>query len=170
MKMFSALAPVIWFVASTAAQSTTSASNITYTGPPVFTTTTTIVSNASHAQAPYPSPTGDTCGGWTLIDGVCCPQYCTNDNRSSGCSDDPNCNCGSPPSSMCKSGTMYGEDTSVTPDEPWHYSVRYYKTTYNLKTDHLRSEINTFRSHFRRGLWIWVVWSLHKRKQRLVMD
>lgn len=113
-------ATIFGWAAIVAGQSTSSSDS--YTGLLAFTTTTVIASNASHTQATYPIPTGDTCGSWNLTDGICCPTYCTNDDTSTDCSG-ANCTCGSPPSSDCMSGTMYGEERAITTNEDWHYSV-----------------------------------------------
>ena len=91
-------------------------------GSSIYTTSTTISANPAHTQAPYPATNASSCGGWTLVDNVCAPSYCTNNNESESCSG--GCPCGTPPSADCKSGTMYPEVHAVSDDEPWHYSVR----------------------------------------------
>ncbi|ORY08918.1 Non-catalytic module family expansin [Clohesyomyces aquaticus] len=93
----------------------------TPTGPVAYTTTIP-VSTTSHAQSPYPTPTGsgNGCGSWQMTEGVCCPSYSKNDNRSESCSGSGDCI--TPPAAMCKSGNMYPEVHSVSTDEKWHYS------------------------------------------------
>ncbi|KAF2269510.1 putative swollenin [Lojkania enalia] len=94
----------------------------TPTGPTAYTMTVP-VSTTSHAQSPYPTPTGPNsgCGSWQMTEGVCCPLYDKNDNRSESCSSSES-NCVTPPAAVCKSGTMYPEVHSVSSNEPWHYS------------------------------------------------
>ena len=69
-------------------------------------TTSTSIPTLSVAQPAYPSVAASSCGAWTLVDNVCCPSYCLSDNESESCTSGCTGGCGSPPSSMCKSGTM----------------------------------------------------------------
>ncbi|KAH2471154.1 hypothetical protein KXV61_003042, partial [Aspergillus fumigatus] len=73
-------------------------------------------------QNPYPPANASSCGSWALVDNVCCPYYCLSDNESESCTSSCTGGCGSPDSSMCKSGTMWGEQHTVTSNEDWHYS------------------------------------------------
>lgn len=105
---------------SSSAATSTSA----YTGPSEYTTTETSTV-ASHSQSAYPSVDASTCGSWTLVDNVCCPLYCSNQNESSSCDSTCTGECVTPSSADCKSGTMWGETLHVTDDEDWHYSVSF---------------------------------------------
>lgn len=86
-------------------------------------TTTTAFTVASHAQSAYPAATAGSCGDWTLVDNVCCPLYCSNNNESSSCDSSCTGECVTPSSADCKSGTMWGETFHVNDTEEWHYSV-----------------------------------------------
>ncbi len=111
------------FKSSGATVSTAAAS---WSGATVYTTTSSLLTGsatAKNTQAAYPAATSGACGSWTLVENVCCPSYCGNDDTSSSCSGLASCNCTTPPAEMCKSGTMYPEKLSVSPDEAWHYSV-----------------------------------------------
>jgi hypothetical protein len=111
------------FKSSGATVSTAAAS---FSGATVYTTTSSLLTGSATAkktQAAYPAATSGACGSWTLVENVCCPSYCGNDDTSSSCSGLASCNCTTPPADMCKSGTMYPEKLSVSPHEDWHYSV-----------------------------------------------
>jgi len=98
---------------------------VTFVGPILYTTSlATSPASTTHTQAAYPTPSSASCGSWTLSENVCCPSYCSNDNRSESCSTSGTCDCVTVPAAMCKSGTMYPEVHLVTNDEDWHYSVR----------------------------------------------
>ncbi|EPS27159.1 putative swollenin [Penicillium oxalicum 114-2] len=85
-------------------------------------TTSTSFPAATATQPAYPSADPSSCGAWTLVDNVCCPEYCLSNNKSESCTSSCSGGCGTPPSSMCKSGTMWGEQLEVGTDEDWHYS------------------------------------------------
>ncbi|KAH1917958.1 hypothetical protein KXW47_000882 [Aspergillus fumigatus] len=85
-------------------------------------TTTTVLPSPTATQNPYPPANASSCGSWALVDNVCCPYYCLSDNESESCTSSCTGGCGSPDSSMCKSGTMWGEQHTVTSNEDWHYS------------------------------------------------
>jgi hypothetical protein len=77
-------------------------------------------------RQPAARPAGDpaSCGSWALTDGVCCAQYCRNDNTSESCAA-----CGGPGSAECQvvnskacTSGQWPEVHSVGSDEPWHYS------------------------------------------------
>ncbi|GAM40115.2 swollenin Swo [Talaromyces pinophilus] len=85
-------------------------------------TSTTSLGTATATQVPYPAANTSACGAWALVDNVCCPYYCTSNNESESCTSSCSGGCSSPDSSMCKSGTMWGEQTTVGSDETWHYS------------------------------------------------
>ncbi|KAJ9131343.1 Expansin module family protein [Pleurostoma richardsiae] len=108
---------------SPAGSSSTLATSITatYSGPSTYTTTDT-ATVAAHTQLPYPSADPSSCGAWTMVDGVCCPTYCSTDNKSESCSSSCTGACTQPPSADCKSGTMWGEQHHVTENETWWYS------------------------------------------------
>lgn len=115
---------------STASSGTTSvptSSTAIITGATIYTTTSTFVSNATHSQSAYPAATSGACGSWTLVDNVCCPSYCASVNTSESCAvtglTAAQCNCITPPSADCKSGSMYPEVHAVGANEAWHYSV-----------------------------------------------
>ena len=76
-------------------------------------------------QAPYPDADPSDCGeSWTLVDNVCCAQYCVDDDRSESCSEcggNDSDSCVSVDAKACKSG-KWPEVHAVTDDEPWHYS------------------------------------------------
>lgn len=79
---------------------------------------------ALHSQSAYPSVNDSTCGSWTLVENVCCPLYCSNQNESSTCDSTCTGECVTPPAADCMSGTMWGETFHVNDTEDWHYSVR----------------------------------------------
>lgn len=78
-------------------------------------------------RKPAARPAGDpaSCGAsWALTDGVCCAQYCSNDDRSESCA-----SCGGPGSAQCQvvnskacTSGQWPEVHSVGNSEPWHYS------------------------------------------------
>ncbi|OUM64732.1 hypothetical protein PIROE2DRAFT_69191 [Piromyces sp. E2] len=54
--------------------------------------------NKDRKQSPYPAVSEkDGCGSWTLIDNVCCAEYCDNQDSTQGCS-----TCGGHGSAHCK--------------------------------------------------------------------
>lgn len=88
---------------------------------------------ATRTQAPYPPAKASDCGGWALVDNVCCAQYCSNDNKSEDCS---SCGgvgseqCTAVSSKACISG-QWPQVESVGDNEPWHYSrSTHYGLTY----------------------------------------
>ena len=77
-------------------------------------------------REPAARPPGDpaSCGSWALTEGVCCAQYCSNDDKSESCS-----GCGGPGSAQCQvvnakgcTSGQWPEVHSVGDSEPWHYS------------------------------------------------
>ncbi|PSR92270.1 expansin module family protein [Coniella lustricola] len=107
---------------SSGATTTAATSVSSYTGPADYTTTDATATVASHAQSAYPSVDASSCGDWTLVDNVCCPLYCSNQNESSSCDSTCTGECITPPSEDCMSGTMWGETFHVNSSEEWHYS------------------------------------------------
>lgn len=69
-------------------------------------TTSTSYPSATATQPAYPAANASSCGAWELVDNVCCPNYCLSNNESESCTSSCSGGCGTPPSSMCKSGTM----------------------------------------------------------------
>jgi hypothetical protein len=78
------------------------------------------------ARQPAARPTGSQtdCGNWALTEGVCCAQYCSNDNKSESCD-----KCGGPGSAQCEvvnakacTSGQWPEVHAVTDNEAWHYS------------------------------------------------
>ncbi len=76
------------------------------------------------AQAARPAVGGDACGAWAATEGVCCAQYCSNDNTSESCD-----KCGGPGSAQCQvvnakacTSGQWPEVHSVSDNEDWHYS------------------------------------------------
>lgn len=69
-------------------------------------TTSTSYPSATATQPAYPAADASSCGAWELVDNVCCPNYCLSNNESESCTSSCSGGCGTPPSSMCKSGTM----------------------------------------------------------------
>ena len=74
--------------------------------------------------APRPDAAASSCGAWALTDGVCCAQYCSNDDKSEDCS-----SCGGPGSPQCTvvnsracTSGRWPEVHCVSDNEPWHYS------------------------------------------------
>ncbi len=54
--------------------------------------------NKDRKQSPYPAVSEkDGCGSWTLIDNVCCVEYCDNEDSTQGCN-----TCGGHGSAHCK--------------------------------------------------------------------
>ncbi|KAJ3114542.1 hypothetical protein HK100_001626 [Physocladia obscura] len=112
---------------TTTTQATTTATTttiVTSLASGVVSTTTTF-GPATRTQASYPTASSSVCGSWTLVDNVCLPQYCSNNNESTDCS-----GCGGSTSSLCttpisetgKSGNIYDIQTSITNNESFHYS------------------------------------------------
>ncbi|KAJ3108622.1 hypothetical protein HK100_003403, partial [Physocladia obscura] len=97
----------------------------TITGPsttaPIVSTTTTFGA-ATRTQGQYPSVAASICSG-ALVDGVCLPIYCSNNNESVDCSGCSGSLCISPNSETGKSGDIYDLGTNVTSSEPFHYGV-----------------------------------------------
>ena len=78
--------------------------------------------NKDRKQSPYPD-TEDSCGSWTLIDNVCCAEYCDNQDATQECS-----TCGGHGSEHCKVMDSFacrsgdrGYDFYDIPNE-FHYS------------------------------------------------
>lgn len=75
-------------------------------------------------SAARPEVPADSCSdaNWTVTNGVCCAQYCSDDDRSENCK---NCQgtdkCVKVNAKACTSGE-WPEVHCVTDDEPWHYS------------------------------------------------
>ncbi len=77
-----------------------------------------------HEQGTRPDADPSACGSWALTDGVCCAQYCSNDDTSESCD-----KCGGPGSPQCEVVNAKGctsgkwpEVHAVSANEPWHYS------------------------------------------------
>jgi len=75
-------------------------------------------------QAPRPDASQDSCGKWAMTEGVCCAQYCSDDDMSESCD-----NCGGPGSAKCQvvnakacTSGQWPEVHQVTDNEDWHYS------------------------------------------------
>ena len=73
---------------------------------------------------PRPDAGAASCGAWALTNGVCCAQYCSNDNTSESCD-----KCGGPGSAQCTvvsskacTSGQWPEVHCVSDNEPWHYS------------------------------------------------
>jgi chitodextrinase len=84
----------------------------------------TTLEGTTRQQGAYPTPPAGSCGGWALVDGVCVPQYCSDNLQSEDCS-----GCGGPGSAKCqkvssKAGMsgVWPEVHSVSTSEPWHFS------------------------------------------------
>ncbi len=82
------------------------------------------LAGAIRHQAPYPAVAAASCGSWALVDNVCVPQYCSDDDRSEDCA-----KCGGPGSDRCvkmagKAGMSgeWPEVHAVGTNEPWHFS------------------------------------------------
>jgi hypothetical protein len=76
------------------------------------------------SPGPRPDAAANSCGAWALTDGVCCAQYCRNDDKSEDCS-----SCGGPGSPQCTvvnsracTSGRWPEVHCVSDNEPWHYS------------------------------------------------
>jgi hypothetical protein len=85
-------------------------------------------------EAAYPTPSGTSaqCGAWTLVDNVCCGQYCNTDTTSEDCSKcSGTAQCVAINSKGCVSG-QWPEVRCVTDNETWHYSR---STHYGLTKD-----------------------------------
>ena len=77
----------------------------------------------TRTEGPRPADAG-SCGAWALTEGVCCAQYCSDDNESEDCS-----KCGGPGAAGCEvvnakacTSGQWPEVHSVTANEDWHYS------------------------------------------------
>jgi hypothetical protein len=75
-------------------------------------------------QAPRPDAGAVSCGAWALTEGVCCAQYCSDDDKSESCD-----KCGGPGSAKCQvvnakacTSGQWPEVHQVTDSEDWHYS------------------------------------------------
>jgi hypothetical protein len=91
---------------------------------PILSVTTAASDSAARHQSPYPEADPSDCGGWALVDNVCCARYCVNDDRSEncdGCGGNDSPECVTVGSKGCMSGE-WPEVFSVSDDEPWHYS------------------------------------------------
>jgi hypothetical protein len=83
------------------------------------------VSEDPSLRHPGPRPdAGTNCGAWAMTNGVCCAQYCSNDDKSEDCS-----KCGGPGSAQCTvvsskacTSGQWPEVHCVSDNEPWHYS------------------------------------------------
>ncbi len=81
-------------------------------------------SGVTRTQAPRPDAAPDSCGHWALTEGVCCAQYCTDDDRSESCD-----RCGGSGSDKCQvvnakacTSGQWPEVHTVSDNEDWHYS------------------------------------------------
>ncbi len=77
-----------------------------------------------HTQAVRPAIDDDACGNWTATEGVCCAQYCSNDNTSESCD-----KCGGKGSAQCQvvnakacTSGQWPEVHQIDDDEEFHYS------------------------------------------------
>jgi hypothetical protein len=75
-------------------------------------------------QAPRPQGDAGSCGAWAMTEGVCCAQYCSDDDKSESCD-----KCGGPGSAKCQvvhakacTSGQWPEVHEVTENEDWHYS------------------------------------------------
>ncbi len=75
-------------------------------------------------QAPRPDASSDSCGKWAMTEGVCCAQYCSDDDKSESCD-----NCGGPGSAKCQvvnakacTSGQWPEVHQVGGSEDFHYS------------------------------------------------
>ena len=75
-------------------------------------------------QAPRPQGDAGSCGTWAMTEGVCCAQYCSDDDKSESCD-----KCGGPGSAKCQvvnakacTSGQWPEVRQVTDNEDWHYS------------------------------------------------
>jgi len=78
----------------------------------------------ARTQAPRPDASADSCGAWAMTNGVCCAQYCSNDDKSESCD-----KCGGPGSAQCQvvnakacTSGQWPEVHAVGDNEDWHYS------------------------------------------------
>ncbi|MBN2735855.1 MAG: hypothetical protein JXR70_02665 [Spirochaetales bacterium] len=75
-------------------------------------------------QAPYPEMDASECGAWVMKDNVCTARYCSDNLKSEDCE-----GCGGNEGALCEvvsskasvSGA-WPEVTSISDEEPWHYS------------------------------------------------
>jgi hypothetical protein len=84
----------------------------------------TLTQDDLRTQAPRPDLAPDSCGAWAATEGVCCAQYCSNDNKSENCD-----KCGGSGSAQCQvvnakacTSGQWPEVHAVSDSEPWHYS------------------------------------------------
>ena len=73
---------------------------------------------------PRPDAGAASCGAWAMTNGVCCAQYCSNDNESQDCTScggTGSAQCTVVSSKACTSG-QWPEVHCVGDNEPWHYS------------------------------------------------
>jgi hypothetical protein len=77
-----------------------------------------------HTQAARPALSSDACGNWTATEGVCCAQYCSNDNTSESCD-----KCGGKGAAQCQvvnakacTSGQWPEVHQVSDNEDFHYS------------------------------------------------
>jgi hypothetical protein len=75
-------------------------------------------------QASRPDASPASCGKWALTEGVCCAQYCSDDDKSESCD-----NCGGPGSAKCQvvnakacTSGQWPEVHQVGDSEDFHYS------------------------------------------------
>jgi hypothetical protein len=75
-------------------------------------------------QAQRPDTSADACGKWALTEGVCCAQYCSDDDKSESCD-----KCGGPGSAKCQvvnakacTSGQWPEVRQVGDNEDWRYS------------------------------------------------
>ncbi len=93
-------------------------------GPTVCIGPTVYEDPSLRAPGPRPDAGPEACGAWALTNGVCCAQYCSNDDKSEDCS-----GCGGPGSAQCTvvnskacTSGQWPEVHCVSDNEPWHYS------------------------------------------------
>jgi len=77
-----------------------------------------------HPQATRPAVSNDACGNWTATEGVCCAQYCSDDNTSESCD-----KCGGKGAAQCQvvnakacTSGQWPEVHQVSESQDWHYS------------------------------------------------
>jgi hypothetical protein len=82
------------------------------------------IKNDVRTQAARPAASPDSCGKWALTEGVCCAQYCKNDDESESCD-----KCGGAGAAECQvvnakacTSGQWPEVHDVTDQEDWHYS------------------------------------------------
>jgi Expansin C-terminal domain len=91
---------------------------------PLAAADTTATTADARTQGPRPDASADSCGAWAMTNGVCCAQYCSNDDKSESCD-----KCGGPGSALCQvvnakacTSGQWPEVHSVSDNEDWHYS------------------------------------------------